>query len=241
MNRLRPAVCTINWRKEKTLARILDIVRPFAFEGIELWEPHVSGALLSKIRESLKAQNMTPVCVSVPWGAGFWEDDEVLINQARDTGAQGIKVFGEIRDDWPGLVSKLKAFCQKANGAGLEVYIENHRNQPHDTIEKTMDLYKAASESNLKLIYDIYNIHEMGQSMLVALEKFGPHIHHLHVKWGKRDKEGKFVSLPLREAHPDFITVLKELSQTDMFCSLEMVDDPGMIEDNISFLKGGLS
>jgi len=231
------AFCTISWRREKTLAQILEIVRPFAFRGIELWRPHLSGSGPAEARGLIEDHGLFPLCLSLPWGERFWELGESLVREALECGARGIKVFGEIRDDRADLVRKLKAFCQKARDAGLEVYIENHGNQPHDTMERTLEILESVGEPNFRLIFDLYNAHEMGEDVEKAFSSGRAFIRHLHVKWGRRDEKNAYVPLPLSQSPLSYGKVLAALGERPVFCSLEMASGPAMLREGADFIN----
>jgi sugar phosphate isomerase/epimerase len=235
MNSLKPAICTINWRNTKNFQEIVDIVSSMAFKGVEIWLPHVTTISMSRLKSVLEQRKLEPVCLSIPWGVKFWEHQEAILYYAEAIGVKGIKVFGDT-DDRDSLTAKLNGFCNLAHDKRLDVYIENHRNQPHDTIENTLSIYNAVKSSNLKLIYDIYNSHELGEDMLEAFKRYQPFIHHLHVKWGKRDEKDRFVPLPLNEAPAEYKTILQKPGNKDLFASIEMVTDPEMLKKNIHFL-----
>lgn len=192
---------------------------------------------MGRLKSLLSEKKTAPLCLSVPWGVKFWEHQEAVLYYAETIGVKGIKVFGDTEDRRL-LFEKLNGFCSLARERKLDVYIENHRNQPHDTVDHTLAVLHEVKSSNLKVIFDVYNSLELGEDLIEALKRYRPFIHHLHVKWGRRDKEGRFVPLPLRKARPDYMTVLKELSQAGIFYSLEETGtDLETIKDGLNCVR----
>lgn len=236
MNRFRPALCTRNWEFRKSLPGIIALAGQMGVQGLEIWLPHLTAQPLSQTNVLLKTHGLETVCLSAPWGCRFWEHGPALLHYAGAVRARGIKVFGDTFEAADDLPARLGEFCLQAGKAGLEVYLETHDRQPHDTVDHTLAILKAVNEKNLKVILDLYNTHEVGDDMEGAAERLRPFLGHLHIKWGFRNEGRQFVPLPVSQAPPSFKKALMLLTDYPCWYSIEHYEADKEIRDALEVM-----
>ncbi|OGS34834.1 MAG: hypothetical protein A2293_15700 [Elusimicrobia bacterium RIFOXYB2_FULL_49_7] len=237
MNHYQPAICSRNWGFRKPLPLILDTVSHLGIQGIEIWLPQLTTLAITPLTETLKEKNISVVCISAPWGSCFWEHSPVLLHYAKALGAQGIKVFGDTFNPADNLPARLREFCSQAMEAGLDVYLETHGGQPHDTADNTLALLHATNAPNLKVILDLYNTHEVGDDMVSAAEKLAPFLCHFHIKWGYKNDRNDYIPLPIRETPIAFRNVLSRFADKPLWYSIEHYESDEDILDALSVMK----
>lgn len=237
MIKCRTAACTISWRFEKNLPEIIEQVAPLGLDGLEIWAPHLTTCSITRVHTLLARHDLSVLCLSAPWGIRFWEHEEALLYYASAVWARGIKVFGDTADREV-LVPRLRSFCQQAGKIGLTVLLENHDNQPHDTVENTLSLVREAEAPNLKVIFDVWNSRAMGEDVLEAFNQYRPWLGHLHLKWGVTDEKGAFQVRSLRKAPPGYFEIVRQARELPVWFSFEMMKENGMIQEGLEALLG---
>jgi len=237
MNRYRPAICSRNWGFRKPLPSILDIASRLGIQGIEIWLPQLTTLSITRLTATLKEKGLSVVCISAPWGSCFWEHGPVLLHYAQALGARGIKVFGDTFNPADNLPVRLREFCSQAKESGLDVYLETHGNQPHDTADNMLTLLHATNAPNLKVILDLYNTHETGEDMESAAKKLAPFLCHFHIKWGYRNERNDFVPLPVSQAPMAYRNVLALFVDKPFWYSIEHYESDEDILDALAIMK----
>ncbi|OGJ90497.1 MAG: hypothetical protein A2487_03725 [Candidatus Raymondbacteria bacterium RifOxyC12_full_50_8] len=237
MHRLKPALCSISWRYSTGLMTIIDLCANLGIHGLEIWLPHLAAVSPIKVRDALKEKRIEAVCLSVPWGARFWEHGNALVHYASTVGARGIKVFGDTFNAADNLPGKLREFAEAAAVRGLEVYLETHDGQPHDTVDHCLALYQKAASKNVRFIFDLFNTWFLKEDLTEAYGRLAPLIAHFHLKWGVQSPETGYSPKPLAQAPISFSTVLAAVPRSPIWCSLEMASDEGLIRDNLAWLQ----
>ncbi|OGS37776.1 MAG: hypothetical protein A2293_14855 [Elusimicrobia bacterium RIFOXYB2_FULL_49_7] len=238
MNQYRSAICSLSWGSRKPLPSIIDTISRLGIQGIEIWLPQLATLALTPLTATLKEKNISVVCISAPWGSCFWEHSPVLLHYAKTLGAQGIKVFGDTFNPTDNLPARLREFCSQAKEADLEVYLETHGGQPrHNTADNTLALLHATNAPNLKVILDLYNTHETGETMESAAEKLAPFLCHFHIKWGYRNERNDYIPLPVSQAPTAFRNVLSRFAEKPFWYSIEHYESDEDILDALAVMK----
>lgn len=191
------SLCTISFRHQ--LVSLPELAR-FAFreglDGLELWaaharslrdQPQLNGAWLESLGLDLSMlSGYLPICGSPVEGRRQMEE---LCALAYHWGARKLRIFAGptasarlSASDYQQLVGRLRAYCQQAADAGMELLIETHPDTGADGTAATCQLLEDVNHPALGVNLDVLHIWEAREDPVAAWHRLAPHVRHMHFK-----------------------------------------------------------
>lgn len=228
---MKLSLCSIGDR-EMNIKKVIARTAQLGYEGIELYEPHIRsfldrGHTIEELADLLHEHNLVVSVISSY--AVFCESadryNQTIAQFSREVlpwakYLQGAPV--RILLDWIGtdkatfeerlqIVNGLRVIAEMAAVKGLMLLMETHQDQLTDSTKATIQLIKDVGMENIRVNLDIYNLFEMGENPLRALEELLPSTSNIHLKNGKL-VEGKIsYGILLAEGNMNFKPFLKEV------------------------------
>lgn len=220
---MKTSFCSIAL-KEEPLAEIAARVAAIGYDGIEIWGPHLEQflanqeiAVLSGLleRHHLQAACLSPYFDFVSSAEKAQESIAAAQRYAAYAEAlhcERIRVFTgpagsaqATEEQWDRAVESLRAVC---DASPCTFVLEVHPNNLMDTTEATIELLRRVHRENLRVNLDIYNLFEIGEPVLWALNELYPYTAHTHLK-NRREGKPALLEEGGMEYEP-FLTALQE-------------------------------
>ena len=168
---------------EKKLVTLLETIRGYGIDYVELWEPHASYKTLSgkdaqRIRSICLDKGLTPLVYCI----GGWRHEHLDIIERGFEFAEGLGanvINGVIQNtENEEVLAKIDDCCKRYK---IRFSIENHASpalESPEEVQKVLDSYSDYIGANL----DVGIYHRTGYDVLKAAKLFGDRIYHVHFK-----------------------------------------------------------
>jgi len=245
--RMKKSLCTTGF-KDWTVEQIVGWMRPYGFDGIELWIGHIERyqeehGPLDKLRSFLEDSGLqvAGICGYTTFSGGFSGERNLaeeritmrrMLDAARQLGCPLVRTFVGDRssrfaspEQWGLAAAELRAMCLAADRYEVDIAAEIHYDTFVDDPDSALAMISAVHHPRFVLLFDGANLHYEKVDQISALERLYPHVRHVHLKNYRWDHDRRYDTQPAPAFSGDLDngSLLLELKRRgyDGFVSLE--------------------
>ena len=240
MSDIRVGVCSITWKEQLDIFRVLEVASRIGFDGVEIWgqPPHVPAEYDEDHLERLKAAlDEKGLAVSM-YGSylratdpDFGEQADLAIRITRSLGTNICRIWAGDVDSadadeakWEVVVRDLQELCAKGRDHGLLFAMERHGHTLTDEVPAALRLMEKVGADNLVVNYQIGRYTD-ADTVAEEIRKLGSKTVNVHAWNATFSDEGRSAT-GLAEGDIDYQQVVNELKAVNMtgFIEVEFVN-----------------
>jgi len=244
---MKLSLCSIGDR-EAPIETVIVRASRLGYEGVELHVPHIErflgeGSDMGALKAMLDVHRLKASVISAY--AAFLGSDGTyartishfeghILPWAEALQGSRVRIFLDwigsgkaARPEWLRIVQGLREVARLAASRGVDLLLETHQDQLTDTTDSTLRLIEETGMENVKINLDMYNLFQVGENPLYALERLFAHTSNVHLKNGTVQNGQAVYGKRLNEGDMDFAPFLKELQNRgyDEYMGVEWFGD----------------